>query len=81
MISRIPGIDAKMQASKVDSSKFYKLSVEGRRATIEDMRGIEFNEKLLNSGGITMENADSMIENVIGKMSLPLGVVPSLKIN
>ena len=42
---------------------------------------MEFNEKMLNSGGITMENADSMIENVIGKISLPLAVVPSLKIN
>jgi len=32
-------------------------------------------------GGITTENANSMIENVIGKISLPLGVVPAMKIN
>ena len=36
---------------------------------------------MLNSGGINIDNANSMIENVIGKLSLPLAVVPSIKIN
>lgn len=62
-------------------SKFYKLSVEGRRASIEDLRNCELSEKMLNNGGLSIENANSMIENVIGKLALPLAVVPSLKIN
>ena len=57
------------------------MSVEGRRMAIEDIRGYQFDEQLLNSGGISTENANTMIENVIGKLALPLAVVPSLKIN
>lgn len=33
------------------------------------------------SGGLPMSNADSMIENAIGKISLPLGVVPHFRVN
>jgi hydroxymethylglutaryl-CoA reductase len=77
---RIPGLDAKMTL-KPDISKFYKLSVEGRRLAIEEMRKCELDEDLLKSGGITTENANTMIENVIGKLALPLAVVPALKIN
>lgn len=35
----------------------------------------------LETGGLSIETADTMIENVIGKLSLPLGVVPSMVIN
>lgn len=79
-IKRIPGLDYKM--SKGDGeSKFHKLTVDGRIATVEDMTGISLDRQALNMGGITTENANSMIENVIGKISLPLGVVPAMKIN
>lgn len=37
-IQRIPGLDAKMvEENKIDTSKFYKLTVEGRRLSIEDL--------------------------------------------
>ena len=29
------------------------MSVEGRRNSVEDLRGVDLNEKLLNSGGIS----------------------------
>jgi degradative hydroxymethylglutaryl-CoA reductase len=82
-IERIPGLNASMKEEheKVDTSKFYKLSVEGRRLSIEDNKNIKLDEDLLNSGGISTEEANTMIENVIGKISLPLAIVPSLKIN
>lgn len=35
----------------------------------------------LQSGGLNLELADTMIENVIGKLSLPLAVVPQIVIN
>ncbi len=38
-------------------------------------------EILENSGGITFENADKMIENAIGTFSLPLGIATNFKIN
>lgn len=78
-IKRIPGLDSKM--SKGDESKFHKLTVDGRIAVVEDITGITLDREALNRGGITTENANSMIENVIGKISLPLAVVPSMKIN
>jgi hydroxymethylglutaryl-CoA reductase len=67
--------------SKGDESKFHKLTVDGRIAVVEDITGITLDREALNRGGITTENANSMIENVIGKISLPLAVVPSMKIN
>jgi len=45
------------------------------------MKDCELNYKILDNGGISIDNANSMIENVIGKLALPLAVVPSLKIN
>jgi degradative hydroxymethylglutaryl-CoA reductase len=39
------------------------------------------NDNLLSSGGIDSEEGDKIIENVIGKLSLPLGIVPMILIN
>jgi len=36
---------------------------------------------LENSGGITFDNADKMVENAIGTFSLPLGIATNFKIN
>jgi len=38
-------------------------------------------EILENSGGITFDNADKMVENAIGTFSLPLGIATNFKIN
>ena len=42
---------------------------------------MKLNVPALQSGGISSQQADSMIENVIGKLSLPLGLLPSIMIN
>lgn len=35
----------------------------------------------LQTGGLSLDLADTMIENVVGKLSLPLGVIPQMVIN
>ena len=76
-------MDAKIetQKTKVDMGKFYKLAVEGRRASIENLKSCDLDYEMLDNGGISIDNANSMIENVIGKLALPLAIIPSLKIN
>lgn len=37
--------------------------------------------ELLKSGGLSMNQADLMIENVIGRLSLPFAVAPNFTIN
>jgi len=48
---------------------------------ISEHIGEQLNEEELERGGLSMKAADGMIENVIGKLSLPLGIVPMLQIN
>lgn len=36
---------------------------------------------LIDSGGLSLKLADTMIENVIGRLSLPLSIVPHIVIN
>jgi hydroxymethylglutaryl-CoA reductase len=35
----------------------------------------------LESGGLTMHKADTMIENVVGRVGMPLAVAPNFIIN
>ncbi len=62
---------------------FYKLSIDERLKYIEEMRKISKESALLlkNSGGLKLEIADRMIENVIGTIHLPLGIATNFKIN
>jgi hydroxymethylglutaryl-CoA reductase len=73
-------IDKKI-APVPDTGKFYKLSIEERRKTLNSMVGNVVEESLLESGGISSFCADKMIENVVGKLALPIGVIPSILIN
>lgn len=43
--------------------------------------GKEMDRVALQSGGLNVELADSMIENVIGTLSLPLAVIPQITLN
>jgi hydroxymethylglutaryl-CoA reductase len=59
--SRIPG--------------FYNLTLDERRQKVTDSAGIELPEAApWQTGGLTAESADHMIENVVGLHSLPLGI-------
>ncbi len=68
MSSRIPG--------------FYKLSVAERRRRLAEARGLGIDALApLDSGGIDLATADSMVENAIGRFALPLGVALNFRID
>ena len=77
-IERIRDIDKKIP---YEAPKFYKMSVPERREALGHMTGVPLDTATLEEGGLNTKTADSMIENVIGRLSLPLGVLPSIKIN
>ena len=66
--SRIPG--------------FYKLTVEQRRERVREICGLDEQDlAALAPGGLPMNIADSMIENVIGTMEIPVGIATNFLIN
>ncbi len=66
--SRIPG--------------FYQLSLEERAHLVRDLIGLDEDEvALLMRGGLDLQGADTMIENVVGRYALPLGIAVNFLIN
>ena len=70
----------------VDDSRlsgFYKLSVEDRRNKVAQLSGLtaEQIDALASHGELSEAAADRMIENVIGTMSLPVGVATNFVID
>ncbi len=67
----------------LDSKKFHEKSREERFNTIKSFAGLsdEDIEILRNNGGISFEQANHMVENVIGTLSFPLGIATNFKIN
>jgi len=63
-------------------SGFYNMTLEERRRKLEQATNLT-PENLLpfNSGGISPDAADHMIENVIGLYSLPLGIAINFQVN
>ena len=68
-----------------DSSipKFHEKTREERIKIVESFSGLSKEEiKILkSSGGISFDEADNMVENTIGILSLPLGIATNFKIN
>lgn len=64
-------------------SGFYKLSIEERLQEIVEFSNLERQdiEAISNCGSLEMERCDNMIENVIGKFTIPLGVALNFRIN
>lgn len=64
-------------------SGFHELSPEERLKAVQEFSGLTDEEAALlaNTGGLDMKTLDIMIENVIGVVSLPLGVATNFKIN
>lgn len=64
-------------------SGFYKLSVEDRLKEVAELTGIsEEDAKIISdSDALDMDKADHMVENVIGRFSLPMGVAINFLIN
>ena len=70
----------------VDDSRlsgFYKLSVEERRDIVASLSGLSSHEieAIATHGELSEEAADHMIENVIGTMSLPVGIATNFVID
>lgn len=66
-----------------NEKKFYEKSREERIDTVRSLAGLsqEDVEVLKGSGGITFDEADRMVENVIGTFSFPLGIATNFKVN
>lgn len=64
-------------------SGFYKLTPAQRQAEVAEMCGLDSNDLALlnNTGGLPMDVADHMVENVIGVWGLPFGVGLNFMVN
>jgi hydroxymethylglutaryl-CoA reductase len=62
---------------------FYKLSVAERLDLVKKLAGLSDEEArtLADTGGLPAETADRMIENVIGGITMPLGVATNFRVN
>ncbi len=69
-----------MEAARV---KFYNLSLQERARWIAGQAGLTADEvtALTGPGGLTLEQADHMIENVVGLHALPLGIAQNFQVN
>jgi hydroxymethylglutaryl-CoA reductase len=70
----------------VENSKisgFYKLSMEKRKMKLKEVTGLgdEDLAPLLDPGKVDLEILDHMIENVVGSMTLPLGIATNFLID
>ncbi|RNB83936.1 hydroxymethylglutaryl-CoA reductase, degradative [Brevibacillus nitrificans] len=70
-----------MTTSRV--SGFYKLTPEERLEKVAQARHLSEEEKQILSGAtpFPLRTANAMIENVVGVMSIPLGIATNFKIN
>ncbi len=64
-------------------SGFYKLSLQERVKRLQEMTGLTDDEiaSLSEPGKIDMSILDHMIENVVGAMTLPIGIATNFRIN
>ena len=64
-------------------SGFYKLSMQERLALIRERTGLSEEEAkvLAQTGGLPPDVANRMIENVVGGMTLPLGIATNFLVN
>lgn len=70
-----------MKSSQI--SGFYKLRPEERLKVVKEFAGLteEEAELVARTGALRIEQADKMIENVIGTMEVPLGIATNFLIN
>jgi hydroxymethylglutaryl-CoA reductase len=64
-------------------SGFYKLSMQERLALIREKTGLSEEEAsvLAQTGGLPPDVANRMIENVVGGMTIPLGIATNFLVN
>ena len=61
----------------------YKLPVSERLREVAKMAGLteEESKTLANTGGLPQDVADRMIENVVGGLTMPLGIATNFRVN
>jgi len=67
----------------VENKKFYDLSVDQRLKDLSikcDLSDAELNA-INGASGLDLEQADHMIENVVGLYSLPVGIAQNFAVN
>ena len=64
-----------------DFKGFYKMPMDERRKTLDKNMSEPLNTEILSNGGLSLNKADAMIENVIGILGLPLAIAPNFVIN
>ncbi len=65
-----------------NKTKFYDLTIKGRLQYLADSTSLSAGDiKALNSGGLNPQQADHMIENVVGTYALPLGIAQHFIVN
>ena len=64
-------------------SGFYKLSMNERAKKLKEVTGLSDEDlaPLFDPGKVDLEILDHMIENVVGSMTLPLGIATNFRIN
>ncbi|MBG0786068.1 MAG: hydroxymethylglutaryl-CoA reductase, degradative [Anaerolineaceae bacterium] len=72
-----------MSSEKENNKKFYSLSIQERLARLQQETGLSDEDLAALSGknGLSVEEADHMIENVVGTFSLPVGIAQHFVIN
>ncbi|HSV85536.1 MAG TPA: hydroxymethylglutaryl-CoA reductase, degradative [Levilinea sp.] len=67
----------------VEGKKFYQLSIAERQQKIAAQAGLTAEElaALEGTGGLSLEQAGYMIENVVGLYALPLGIAQNFVVN
>ncbi|MEZ4864357.1 MAG: hydroxymethylglutaryl-CoA reductase, degradative [Caldilineaceae bacterium] len=60
---------------------FYQQSVADRVAQVAAWAGLTAQEEAVLADGLTVDQADKMIENVVGRFALPLGIGVNFLIN
>ena len=68
-----------MRTSRIE--KFFKKSPDERMKIVREFANLSEEEASVFKSGIKVEDADRMIENVIGKMETPLGIATNFLIN
>lgn len=65
------------------SPKFYELSLTDRRAALKQAADLSDSQltALDPAGGLSLDQANAMIENVVGLYSLPLGIAQNFLVN
>lgn len=68
-----------MESSRIPG--FYKLPPEERLKVIEEMTGLSGDDVAQLTAGLDIEQADRMVENVIGTFQVPLGIATNFIID